>query len=40
MLRRFFSLIIVSALVITAASMACAPNLETLDNEDETDSGT
>jgi hypothetical protein len=40
MIRKFYSLLIIAALTIAAGSMACSETLETLDNQDETDSGT
>lgn len=40
MIRKFYSLLIVAALTIAAGSMACSNTLNTLDSEDETDSGT
>ncbi len=40
MIRKFYSLLIIAALTMAAGSMACNETLETLDNEDETDSGT
>jgi len=40
MIRKFYSLLMIAAVAIAAASMACVENLEVLDNQDESDSGT
>ncbi|MEZ4384440.1 MAG: hypothetical protein R3A79_24135 [Nannocystaceae bacterium] len=40
MIRKFYSLLLIAALTIAAASMACVDTLKDLDNADETDSGT
>lgn len=38
--RKFFTWLLLGAFVIAAGSMACINTVETLDNEDETDSAT
>lgn len=38
--RKFFTLLLLGAFMIAAGSMACINTVQTLNNEDETDSAT
>ena len=38
--RKFYSLLLLGALMIAAGSMACVKTVQSLDTEDETDSAT
>lgn len=38
--RKFFTMLLLGALMIAAGSMACVKTVESLDTEDETDSAT